>query len=87
MDLDSGIKDLVITLQAAGWVTTDSGDGSKYGKMEGALPYRHVFIQVDPKRLVSYSHMLQDCYPEAIIEANYNPKDRIALIGLFPDGY
>lgn len=44
--LDVGIRDLVVYLIGAGFYTTDSGDGSKVGKVEGALPFKHVFIRV-----------------------------------------
>lgn len=47
--LDLGIRELVVLLNDAGFVTCDSGDGySKFktrGREEGELDYPHVFIQ------------------------------------------
>lgn len=44
-DISPDVRDLVVALQAAGFATTDSGDGSNHAEgMECALPYRHVFI-------------------------------------------
>ena len=40
--LDPGIRDLVAAFLRAGIKTTDSGDGSKFREMEGALDCEHV---------------------------------------------
>lgn len=47
--LSPGIANLVRGLKAAGFHTSDSGDGTNYGEgMECALSYRHVFISLAP---------------------------------------
>ena len=47
-DLDNGIRDLVEALWLAGFVTTDSGDGSKFGVMECAMDFEHVAVECEP---------------------------------------
>lgn len=42
-ELDPGIEPVVRALWNAGYEPTDSGDGSKHGTMECALPVPHVF--------------------------------------------
>lgn len=51
-ELDDGIRETVRELWDAGFDPCDSGDGSKAGKMEGALAVPHVFMRVDPSRMV-----------------------------------
>ena len=50
-DLSPGIRDLVLALNAAGFNTVDSGDGSNHADgMCCALPYKHVFLASAPDR-------------------------------------
>lgn len=52
--LDPRVREVVVKLRAAGFETTDSGDGSKAETMEGALPMPHVFVRCpDPAALQS----------------------------------
>lgn len=50
--LDERVREVVVKLRAAGFDTTDSGDGSKADTVEGALPMPHVFVRCpDPAAL------------------------------------
>ena len=58
--LDPGIRDVVLRLNAAGFVTTDSGDGASkpddwYASGE-AIPIPHVVISTDPERMIADAH-------------------------------
>lgn len=44
--LDPGIREIVRAIRAAGFDTTDSGDGSKGSSMVGALGYAHVVVNL-----------------------------------------
>lgn len=46
-ELDEGVREIVRELRRLMLRTVDSGDGSKFGTMAGALPYPHVVIQSD----------------------------------------
>lgn len=86
--LDPGIRELVRVLRAAGFDTTDSGDGSKATWQEGALPFRHVVAQVEPGRLIVEAHRLMAVAAQAgyapgwRVEASYSPWDGVALLVL-----
>jgi hypothetical protein len=43
---DPGIRHMVELVNSLGVTTSDSGDGSKFGHMEGALPFPHVIATV-----------------------------------------
>lgn len=61
-DLDPGVRDLVIALNAAGFETTDSGDGkSKFvaaAPGEEIIPFPHVAIRVRSNDLVKEADRL-----------------------------
>jgi len=78
--LDEGIRDIVELLQGKGFNTTDSGDGSKYGKMEGALPYPHVIIKADPIDVKEQALALAKILPEWEVEYNVKVGDPLAVI-------
>lgn len=85
--LDPGVRELVRELRAAGFDTTDSGDGSKVTWQEGALPFRHVVAQVEPADLIREAHRLQALAGHLGltgwgIEASYSPADGVALLVL-----
>lgn len=96
-EVSPGVRDLVKELRAAGYETTDSGDGSNFKEgMECALPMRHVFGVVSPdqplrefaKRLNALLPTLS-CMPDvpnARVEVSYSPNDDTAVWCLFPDG-
>jgi hypothetical protein len=44
-DLDPGVRDLVIALNATGWETADSGDGISKPKGERAFDFPHVVVR------------------------------------------
>lgn len=87
-DLDPGIRDIVIKLNKAGFVTTDSGDGrSKDLTDTDVLPFAHVVIQVEPEELLSESRAVRNfikaialVYEPANIEAVYYPVSGTAII-------
>lgn len=91
-DLDPGIREVVRLVQAAGFVTTDSGDGvSKpadwYATGE-ALPYPHVVVKSTPLTMVTDAHNLADLLnmprPGSIggwvVQATYTTNDRSCLL-------
>lgn len=93
--LDPGIRAMVRAINEWGWETCDSGDGSKAGEMECALPYPHVFAYArDARRLLDEAHELADKLHERFgadwyVETNYSTKDRLALLYALkenPDG-
>lgn len=73
-DLDPGIRDLVIALNAAGFETTDSGDGkSKFVSAapgEEIIPFPHVAIVVNKRRLVKESDRLRKWLRASRMPAN-----------------
>jgi hypothetical protein len=84
-ELDPGIRDLVVYLRACGWDTIDSGDGSKVGEMECALPYRHVAAR-SRVNLISDSHWLlwdlRAAEPDTDwhVDATYSPNDGESIL-------
>jgi hypothetical protein len=50
--LDAGIRDAVRFVRSHGFVTTDSGDGSKFGAMDGALPFPHIVVRVEDEAMM-----------------------------------
>ena len=86
-ELCPGIKNAVIWLQARGWHTTDSGDGTHLAEgMEDAFPYDHVFIQIgydeDWRSLTNllYAQLQEANCSNVEIQLMYSPKDQIPLI-------
>lgn len=86
--LSPGIRDLVLALRAAGFNTTDSGDGSNHEQgMACAVPFRMVAITCHPADLASTADRLavwlQDNpldWPVYRVEATYNPLDGVGAI-------
>src|SRR5882672_6019684 len=90
--LDTGIRATVRLLWDAGFVTTDSGDGTKED-MACAIGVPHVFMRCDPAVLVvearrlayfATSHRLvaAEGYGSAV-QATYSPADGVAMLMLF----
>jgi hypothetical protein len=85
-ELDPGIRDLVVYLRARGWNTIDSGDGSKAGTMECALPYRHVAARPRFGLMVPDAHQflaaLRDAEPDTEwhVDATYSPNDGESIV-------
>lgn len=91
-ELDDGIRETVRALWKAGFMPTDSGDGSKAGTMECALEVHHVFMRCDPSSLIEEAERLMwltadwprtGDYNGNAIEASYSPNDGIAVLALF----
>lgn len=92
-DLDPGILGTVRLLWDAGFVTTDSGDGSKAGQMGCAIAVPHVFMRCEPAVLVAEARRLayfasshglvaaEGAGPA--VQATYSPADGVAVIMLF----
>jgi hypothetical protein len=91
--LDDGVRDLVVWLNEQGFETTDSGDGSKYGEMEGAMDCPMVAIVTTDDYLVHDADKLLALlenqgvdFPQDIVEglpaiqATYNPIDQTGII-------
>ena len=74
--LDSGVRDIVYALIDAGFRTTDSGDGSKVGWMEDALPFPHVVAMSSPESMVEDAHRMLSHLPDGwVVEATYSTED------------
>lgn len=89
-ELSPGIKEAVLWFQSKGYETCDSGDGSNYKEgMEGALPYKHIFIEVRPHELITQANTISKLLVEAgaflTVEATYRPEDIVGIIGIFDD--
>ena len=85
LELDDGVREMVIRLRSHDFNTTDSGDGSKHGSMAGALPYPHVVMEVEPDDLLSECDRLTCLVndPGWQVEGTYIPDARskgIAII-------
>ena len=83
--LSPGVRDLVVLLNANGFETCDSGDGSNHAAgMEGAFEGPMVAISTSPERMVYDAHRLLRFLHGLIegpkIEASYDPADEIAII-------
>lgn len=99
-EINPGIVKLVAMVQAVGFTTTDSGDGVTNVELDiqGALGFPHIFMVVDPDRMISESHRLLEllkpaaCFdptvdrmpshPLGTIEASYSPVDKTAILTL-----
>jgi hypothetical protein len=88
--LDPGIRETVRYLHGCGFITTDSGDGSKYPEMECAIPQPMVVcdltdqtgeysgsVVVEACRLQSD---LDDLEPGWHVELTYSPQDNLCLL-------
>lgn len=52
-ELDPGIRDIVAHLRAAGFETTDSGDGRSKEPDPEVMPFAHMAIASEPARLLA----------------------------------
>ena len=90
-ELDPGIREIVKKLNNAGFITTDSGDGSKYPDMEGALPFPMIVCKTTVENLILESHRLMSFLKDNdsrfwTVEAVYHPASMITLlIGTSPE--
>jgi hypothetical protein len=87
--LDPGVRRLVAYLRALGHETTDSGDGQSKPEEDRALDGPHVFIRVEPERIVARANALKldverlgYCVEPGTIQASYDPADGCAVIAL-----
>lgn len=76
MELDPGIRDIVLRIQAAGFETTDSGDGvskpQEWYESGEAIPFPHVVVRTTPKRMIVDAHTVADLLgPDWNVEAEY----------------
>lgn len=93
--LDPGVRTLVQVVRALGYETTDSGDGSKFGDMDGALPFPHVCARISTHlpamHAVQAAHSLHRRLADAIrfgrmpevklaVEVSYSTADKIAIL-------
>lgn len=84
--LDPGIVEHVRVLNAHGFTTTDSGDGSKEGRVEGAVGWPHVVCVVAPCDLLKEADRCMEVLrqppfgPGWTVEASYSPHDGIAVL-------
>lgn len=89
-ELDEGVRDLVVWLDVLGFVTSDSGDGSKADVMDCAVPFPMISIRVEkgdnPMVKVEYlSALLRsrgvDFSREGVkVELSYDPYDQIGML-------
>lgn len=88
--LSPRIRDLVVALRAAGFETTDSGDGTNLENgMGGALAIRHVAIHGDfrtlfaeTQRLAAWCMANELDWPAYRIECSWSPTERSPMIML-----
>lgn len=92
LQLDPGIRAIVMEFRANGFTTTDSGDGiSKHEQGiddEGTLDCPHVFMEVEPAEMKSEADRLQKLVEsDPSLAANtievavsYAPADGIAIL-------
>lgn len=84
--IDPGVRAHVRALNDAGFETTDSGDGSKSGWMEGAVEWPHVVCVVEPGALVADAHRCAEVLALPpfgagwTVEASYSPHDGVAML-------
>lgn len=84
--LDAGIVKAVRLLWEAGYTTTDSGDGSKFEYMDGALEYPHVVVRTTPENLIADTHRILNLnwseagYDLPKVEGSYCANDEIAIV-------
>jgi hypothetical protein len=85
-ELDPGIRDIVGHLRAAGFDTTDSGDGRSKEPDPEVMPFAHVALHSGPARMISDADVLlvflsaADVPPGFRIQASYDPEDETAVI-------
>lgn len=95
-ELDPGICWTVQWLREHGFDTCDSGNGSKAGTMECALPYPNVTMRVSPDYLIAETRRLRSLLVETgidvvpittdeqpCIQGSYDPSDDVAIVVLF----
>ena len=60
-ELSPGIRDVVVSMNAAGIATCDSGDGSNFAAgMGGAIDGRHVAVACRPSEMVETANRIRD---------------------------
>lgn len=80
-NLDPGIRDLVVRLNGAGFVTTDSGDGVSKPEDERVLDFPHVFCASTIATMVADADRLLPLLPKGWrVEASYSPNDGGSVI-------
>lgn len=70
-DLNPGIKNTVLWLRENGFETSDSGDGKTNTSMASFLPYPHVFMLVEHKKMTSEAIRLY----RLLIDAGLDPDE------------
>lgn len=92
LELDPGIRGIVMWLRINGFETTDSGDGVSKVQMIAsgdALAFPNVFMRCSSERMRSEADRLLALVcmagfgDKARIEASYDPRDRSAVLGLY----
>ena len=79
--LDPGIVRVVGILQAAGFCTTDSGDGISKPPDAIEMPFPHVVAVVDADQLVAESHRMAAVLGDGwCVEGSYSPHDGKAIL-------
>lgn len=88
-EIQPTMKMTVAWLRGLGFITIDSGDGvlNVEAGMEGAMDFPHVFMRVDPSKMVEQAKtLLEACQnlkiEEAQIEVSYSPSDGLAVLSL-----
>ena len=95
-ELDPGIRDLVVKLNKAGWLTTDSGDGKSKPADQIVFTYPHVAISIPPSQSLTRSAdnlikwLKTENYPigdsesnKWTVEANYSPLDKEKMLFIY----
>ena len=92
LELDPGIRDVVAELQAAGFNTTDSGDGVTKLLAGGwdpdeVLDMAHVISQTDADNATTEARRLQSIVEanawDARVELSWSPSDDVWILALW----
>ncbi len=88
--LDPGIRRLVVALREANFDTTDSGDGVSKPDVGRVFDVPHVFMVIEPGAIVAESQRLVETLRRlgvrvkpGVVQANYDPADGLATLGVF----
>ena len=80
--LDAGIRDLVIELNALGYETTDSGDGTKADTMECAVDFPMVAIKSTREDVLDATEDIANRYPAWSVQGSWQDGLAISIMTL-----
>lgn len=88
--LDPGIRRLVMALRDADFDTTDSGDGVSKPEVGRVFDVPHVIMVIESGAIVGEAHRLVETLGRlgvrvkpGVVQAQYDPADGVATLGVF----